>query len=371
MPAKRFCCHDVLDIIAINFMPATPSHFWMRKGTIPTMDWQGKKTLVTGATGFIGGVLAARLAELGACVTGAGRRLEGSDWLRDKGVTLAFADLRHPEEMRPLTADKDFIFHAAAWLSSRHGDENQAQQINVTATANLIRWAAEQASGKPPRFVHLSSIAVYGTPDQPAMEEDRPVDSYQRNLYGRTKADGEWAARQVADETGIELAIARPGMVYGPRSYAWTLRPLSLIQKRTPTIFGDGSGHAYPVFIDNLVDGLLKLACQPQAVGEAFNFVDAALSWRNFFGFYARMANRRLVKVPLWLTRAALNVTNRLRWNIGIDPELLAFYQSKSRYPIYKAQLLLDYQPRFDIDAGMAQTESWLRANGYLPARAG
>ena len=64
-----------------------------------------------------------------------------------------------------------------------------------------------------------------------------------------------------------------------------------------------------------------------------------------------------------------ISILRLFRRNAGIDHNLLQFYLTKSHFPIHKAELLLDYRPRFTIDAGMNQTEQWLMQNGYLPNR--
>ena len=157
-----------------------------------------------------------RLAQEGATVVGTGRQIKRVNWLADFGVVLAQADLRDESALSPLLANQDVVFHVAAWLSGRHGDHEQARQINVTVPANLLRWSAKQANGNLSRFVHVSSIAVYGVPNERYMTEEQPLDTWQRNLYGRTKADGEWACRQVAQE------LKHPVYYRPPRHDIWT-----------------------------------------------------------------------------------------------------------------------------------------------------
>ncbi len=220
-----------------------------------------KKVLVTGATGFVGGRLAERLArEEGAIVTGTGRDLDAVPHVVEAGVILQKADLLDEDAMRQAMVGQEIVFHVAAWLG-RHGGEQRAYALNVAATALAVRLAAE-AGVK--RFVQVSSIAAYGHPPKALyVDEDEPLDTEQEVIYGRTKALGEIRAFELGKDLGIEVTAVRPGLVYGPRAQSWTINMIKFVCKGVPVIFGDGKGHAYPIFIDNLVDGMLLTAVHP------------------------------------------------------------------------------------------------------------
>lgn len=325
-----------------------------------------KKILVTGATGFIGGRLAYRLAvEEGAIVTGSGRSVDHAPLLEEAGVSLAYGELLDFPRMRALAAGQDLVFHIAAWLGPRHGGRDMAWPLNVFATLNLVRGAA--AAGVS-RFIHTSSIAAYGPPPQgtEVLTEATPVDPAQAGIYGRTKAEGEERALAQARELGLELAIIRPGMVYGPGSYSWTKRMVQLLQKRVPVIFGDGDGLAYPVYIDNLVDGMILAAKVPAAAGEDFHFVDPQVTWQQWFGAYGKMCDCPPVQIPLWLSRLLLTAGERLPLGLSVDRDLLTYYRAGTRYSMEKAERLLGYRPNVDFTEGMARAEAWLRAEGHI-----
>ncbi len=331
--------------------------------------WRDVPVLVTGATGFVGAALAARLAAEGARVTGLGRRLERVPHLAEAGVALRAVDLLDAAGTAAALAGQQIVFHAAAWLGERHGDERQAFALNVTAVERLVEAAAGAGVG---RLIHISSIAAYGPPRSAVVDEDTPVATDQADAYGRTKALGDLRARKLAATLGLPLVVTRPGMVYGPHSRPWTVRPLTLVQKGTPVLLGRGDGHAQPVYIDNYVDGLLLAATRPEAPGEAFTFVDRPLPWRDFFGYYAAMCGRRPRRLPLWLARALVAVTGALRLGPSVlRPEMLGYYTARSVYPWTRAERLLGYRPRVGIDEGMRRTEVWLRAHGYLPPATG
>lgn len=323
-----------------------------------------RRILVTGATGFIGGRLAERLAsEQDGEVTGTGRNLEAASTLGAAGVHLQRAELLDFSAMRALVEHKDVIYHVAAWLGPRHGSEDMAWPVNVYATLQLVQMAA--AAGVR-RFVHVSSIAAYGATGQAEVTEAQPVDPRQTAIYGRTKAEGELQARRLARELGMELAVVRPGMVYGPDSRAWSVRMLRLVQQRAPVIFGKGDGYAYPVYIDNLVDALMLAGSEPGAVDEDFNFVDEPRTWREWFGAYGEIAGRAPVAVPAWVGRAALRAAERLPLGLSVDRDLESYYMAKTVFPTTKANRLLGYEPAVSFEEGMARTGAWLRAAGHV-----
>ena len=328
------------------------------------MQWQDKSILITGATGFMGGRLAQRLAqETSATVTGAGRNLRAVPFLADAGVRLEEADLLDFRRMRQLLQGQDIVYHVAAWMGNRHGDAQMAWTLNVYATTKLVEMAA--AAGVT-RLVYVSSMAAYGPPQTNRVDESHPLAVRDSADYGRTKAQGETEGRRRAEELGLEFVTIRPGMVYGPRSYGWSLRIVRLIQRGVPVIFGSGDGHAQPVYVDNLVDALLLAGTAPAAAGEAYNVVDQPLAWRDWFERYGEMCGRKPRSPPLWLARLGLSAAHYLPIGLSVDRDLLTYYTAQAIYPTTKAERELGYRAATGIDEGMRRTEQWLRQEGHL-----
>lgn len=327
---------------------------------------QGKKVLVTGATGFIGGRLAQRLAsEEKAIVTATGRKLANVPFLQQPNVTLEKADLLDTERMATLIEGQAIIFHVAAWLSHSADDADKAYAINVTATETLIRAAATHGAE---RVIVVSSMTAYGIPESntKAVTEETLLDTQQADTYGRTKAQGEERALALGRELDIDVVVVRPGMVYGPRGESYTVQTLKLVCSGVPCLVGRGEGNAFPVFIDNLVDGMLLTAVSPNAPYEAFQFIDPPVDWNTFFGYYGQMCGKKPRSMPLWGAKIVATVRDTFKLRLPLSRQRVRFLTLPTVYPTTKAEKLLGYQPRIGIEEGMKQSETWLRAEGYL-----
>lgn len=326
------------------------------------MSLRGKRILVTGVTGFIGRHLALRLAqEEGAQVTGANRRPELAGPLTEAGVAHISVDMADFDSLDRALEGQEIVFNLA--VASGTSSKEVAQRVNMDAVEHLVRQAAAMDIE---RVIHFSSMAAYGPPRAPIMAEEMALDTEQAALYGRTKALGDIRARQVGEEISQEVTVIRPGMVFGPRGRSWTINLFKLVKRGVPAIFGDGTGHAQPIYVENLIDGLILAADRPAASGQAFNFVDQPLPWRDFLGYYGTMCGRRPRKLPLGLARIALTLVKPFIGRTESTDALLAYYTNNSVYSIDNAKQLLGYHPRVSIEEGMAQTERWLRESGYL-----
>src|SRR5256712_12774105 len=260
------------------------------------MELARQKVLVTGATGFIGSRLVARLLrEKGAAVRALARDPARAQGLAKLGAEVVIGDLADFASLERAVRDCSAVIHAAAQVSSV-SSRDAFEQSNVRGTENILR-AAEAA--RVSRLIHLSSIAVFGlaalgevTDESPRCRSDDP--------YCDTKLEAEEAVLRAQRERRSPVVILRPSAVYGPGSTHWTVVPIKRIKKGKMFLFDGGKGFLNYVYIDNLVDAIF-LACEDdRALGDAFIVNDGATTWREFLGAVVRIAGRNSLRtLPL------------------------------------------------------------------------
>ena len=323
---------------------------------------RGKTVFVTGATGFIGGALCERLLAEGARVRGLARNSEKGRALAATGIEVVEGDVTDHARMTELVVGAEVVMHLAAQL--RRGGEALHHTVNVEATRHLAAASAQAGVG---RFVLASSIAALGPIGDGVVDETRPLREY-GDRYGDSKIAAERAVQQVAQASGLIYVIARPGMVYGPRSPGWTIRILKLVRTGGAPLLGDGQGTSYPIYIDNLVDGFLLCATHPVAVNQVFNLVDdGPVTWAEYFGHFQAMLGGQpgARRVPLWMVKVGVVSLGPLvkRRNLSYAVDMLA---GRGLISNQKAKDLLGWQPRVSLAEGMRRSEVWLRETGHL-----
>ncbi|MBL8146516.1 MAG: NAD-dependent epimerase/dehydratase family protein, partial [Anaerolineae bacterium] len=229
-------------------------------------DYAGRAIAVTGGTGFVGGALVRRLLAEGAQVTVLARNPRKAGPLAALGASIVTGDLTSPAAVREAAHGASVVFHVAALLGGPYAVQ---RTVNVGGTRLLLE-ASKEAGVR--RFVHVSSIAVYGNVLPVRVCEAAPL-APGASPYGLTKAEGDTLVREWSAEHGLPASVVRPGMVFGPGSNMWTANVFRLARLRPTPFLGIGSMPAPVIFIDDLTDLLLLAGEHPAAVGEAFNAV--------------------------------------------------------------------------------------------------
>jgi 2-alkyl-3-oxoalkanoate reductase len=275
------------------------------------------RVAVTGATGFIGGHVARRLAEAGHEVLGLGRRStsELPAAIRYARWDLSDPDSAPPDELRAVDAVIHTAAHVADW-----GPPEPFRRVTVGGTERLIR-----ACG-PARLIVVGSASVYDPyrGHLPAREDDAPVDRY-RNEYARAKADQERLVRRERPDA----VILRPHAVYGPGDR--TLLPRLIAARRRGRLLLPAGGRRLMsiTHVDTVADVVLAALDRPAVCGP-LNVADATpVRARDLLeaAFAAMGLRTRIVTVPLplaWAAAGLFETSYRVaRW---VDPPPVTAY---------------------------------------------
>lgn len=225
--------------------------------------------LVTGASGFVGRTLCAELLRRGHSVRAALRTPENFDIAGCEMVGISGID-SHTDWNHALHGVTTVI-HLAARVHVMRDDASdpleEFRRVNVAGTEHLARTAA--ANGVK-RFVYVSSIKVNGeetSGDKVFTEMDTPSP---QDPYGVSKWEAEQALHRVSQETGLEVVIVRPPLVYGPGVKGNFAQMLKVLSKNIPLPLASINNLRSLVYVGNLADALILCATHPAAVGSTF-----------------------------------------------------------------------------------------------------
>ena len=316
---------------------------------------------LTGASGFIGRALAARLRA-------AGTEVRGVDLVADPAAGVVAGDVAEPGPWQDHAAGCDTVIHTAAIVSLRTERPGEVWAANVLGTAHALD-AAVRAGAR--RFVHFSSVTAFGFTFPDGVDETYPVRPT-GVPYPDTKIASEQHVLQAHAEGRMACTVVRPGDVYGPASRAWALLPVELIRTRRFVLPGGGRGIFSPVYVDDLVAGVLRAAEAEEAAGQVITLSGGVgVPNREFFGRYADALGTRLLTLPTPLAKAgaaAVQLAGRLQpGDTDINPRAVDYLNRRGTYAIGKAERLLGWRPEVPFEDGMARTLAWLRAEGHLP----
>jgi nucleoside-diphosphate-sugar epimerase len=166
--------------------------------------------------------------------------------------------------------------------------------------------------------------------------------------------------------------VVRPGDVYGPGSDPWAVRPLEAIRSGLFALPDGGRGIVSPVYVDNLVDGIVLAASDPRAVGHVFTITDGVgVENRAFFAPYHQWLGKRGPRsLPGGVLSAATWPIERVAELRGgesdLNPQTIAYFRRRGTYSIRKAREVLGYEPRIDLEEGMRRTREWAEERGLL-----
>lgn len=304
------------------------------------------KLLITGANGFVGQALSVEALRRGFKVCAAVRKLSTLPSYID---VVSVGNVDSSTDWLQALIGCDVVVHLAARVNVKdeiEGDSlKEFRKVNVDGTLNLARQAA--AAGVR-RFIFISSIGVNGaeTFRVPFSHLDTPAP---HSPYALSKHEAELALHKVADETGMEVVIIRPPLIYGPNApgnfgslMRWLMRgiplPLGVVNQNRRSF----------VALDNLVDLILICVLHPRAANQIFLVSDGEdVSTADLLERMGKAMNRsvRLLPVPTGFLALIASLLGKK----GIAQSLLGSLQ----LDITNTCLVLDWNPPISMDEGL------------------
>lgn len=312
---------------------------------------------LTGATGYIGGQLAKRLAGDGhqlACLVREASRPERVQALRDLGASIHIGDLAERESLRPAIEGADWVIHAGAELNR----EGAMDDANVRGSENIASLAVELGV---PRFLSVSSISYWGgsPADGSPGTEESPVQDFP-TAYSASKNAGENTVRAWGDR-GLNVVTVFPSLVYGPpgkRNGANFF--LGQIARGNLPVMIAGERRVSWIYIDDVVEAMAQIVERDLAqgryilAGKGEPLMDTARRVADLAGV---KAPRRSVSVPT--AKVALRVVAPFFKLAGrrlpVEPVRLDYLSRHWYFSDERARRDLDWTPR-GLDEGLPPT---------------
>ncbi|GMR12790.1 MAG: NAD(P)-dependent oxidoreductase [Gemmatimonadota bacterium] len=325
------------------------------------MNLTGLRTLVTGATGFIGGHLAKGLADAGAKVVGLVRDAARAAPLVRAGADAIEGELTDHASLRRAMEGCDLVYHLAATVNVNK-PWSYYREVNVAGTEALAEAAL---AGGVQRFVYVSSVSVYGMGAGPGLDENSPHLT-SRDAYADTKLEAERVIRRMISERGLPAVIAQPSQAYGPGDQNWTMTPIRLIRDGKLSLVNHGTGVIQPIFIDDLVDALVATA-RFGTVGSSYILCgDEVVTLHDYLARLSTMLDKpQPSSVPYWVAFSVAAVNELAAMALGYEPRLnrraVRCQVLRTTFSGHKASRELGFDPSINIDEGMDRIAAWLR----------
>lgn len=316
--------------------------------------WRARPVFVTGATGFLGGVLVRQLTQLGADVTCLVRDFVPDCEYSRKGLMartrVVRGDLCEGETLLRVLNENDIttVFHLAAQAlvgaANRH--PLSTFESNVRGTWQLLEACR---NAKTVRHIALaSSDKAYGASDVLPYTEDTPLCG--KHPYDVSKSCADLIAQSYATTFGLPVCITRCGNLFGGGDLNWsriipgTMR--SALRGEAPLIRSDGGFVRDYLHVEDAAQSYLllaeKLEENPQLAGEAFNFS---------------------LETPLSVIEVVQRILRVLAVDLQPDVRNEASHEIREQYlSAEKARTTLGWQPQMDFDAALQVTAGWYRA---------
>lgn len=245
------------------------------------------KYFVTGATGFVGGVLAKKLRAAGHEVNASVRSPEKAKDLQALGVKLFKGDVTEKGSMREAMSGADGIYHVAGWYKVGAKDKRGGVEVNINGTRNVLELMQEL---KIPKGVYTSTLAINSDTKGKLVDEAYHFTGQHLSEYDRTKA----AAHDIANEfiaKGLPLVIVQPGLIYGPGDTSSVRTSLiNFLRGQLPMLPYETT--LCWAHVDDIVDGHI-LAMEKGKIGESYHICGEPYKLYDAYQLASKVSGKR------------------------------------------------------------------------------
>ncbi len=325
------------------------------------------KTLITGATGFIGSNLIVKLKQQGRDIYATAKDEMNIELLRSHNVEVLIRDLCSDEGIVELLNDVQYIYHLAG--ITRANKIEDYYKGNYLATKKIIDCCKNHCKNLK-RFVYVSSITAVGpSKNGIVMDENSPYNPVSH--YGKSKMMGELEVIRASNK--LPVTVLRPGSVYGPRERD-LFEYFKLIRLGIKPIIGFRKKKLNLIYCDDLVNALITAGEHEKSVNEIY-FVGSEKSYSNQqIGDAIARASRKST-CSLMIPHAAIYTIGAIEELAGkITGKQIFFNLQKAReavqrvwdFSVQKIKVDLGFTPKLSLAEGIAKTYEWYVENKWL-----
>ncbi|VAW88287.1 UDP-glucose 4-epimerase [hydrothermal vent metagenome] len=326
-----------------------------------------KRIAVTGATGFLGSHLCKRFIADGYHVRILVRDINKAREYEGQVEKIIVGDIADKEALNELMQGVECAVHLVSNFRIASGPPESYHQINVEGTKTALH-AARAAGVK--RFVHCSTIGVHGNVKETPATEDSPYNP--GDLYQETKTEAEQFCLNKTKKEGMEIVVIRPTSLYGPGDMRM-LKMFKMLAKRTFFTVGPCTENFHAVYIDDAVNGFIKVMDTPGISGQVF-FIGGPeyVPLKEYINTAAKAVGvpPPWLHFPYWFFYGAAVVCESICVPLRIEPPLhrrrVRFFKNNRAFSIDKARKTLKYNPLINLEEGMKRTVAWYKKNGFL-----
>ncbi len=359
------------------------------------MNKQINKILVMGASGFVGGRLVEKLfLEFGHIPKCLVRDFSKLTRIARFPVEIIPGDILQPEIFAESIKDCDIYIYSA------HGkDKNKAVswEVDTKGLENMLKLAVKNQAKQ---FIFLSTTAIYESESSKSEFDESVIPDSLKKDYAGGKYEGEKICFEYSKKYNLPVTILRPTIIFGPFAPSFTIYPAELIMSGALKDYGCFSGICNPIYIDDVIDVIIKCILNENAFNETFIVSSGdTLTWKEFFDTFSititgkpleqsDQVNFRIKSMPLFLLKKILKMVVQIApdfaksvygyikskgsgnwsWVKGQDASTinLNYYKKELIFKIDKLRSKLEFEPKYNFKKGFEITADWLKHQGYI-----